>query len=86
MQNYRVVERWAKESRLTLRCSRGRYHMARALSALPDLEERLEGSQPHLGFGILLCPRSGATYRMIFESIGHAAKPAAPNATQDMAH
>lgn len=86
MHQYRVVERWAQESRLTLRCSRGHYHMARALSMLPDVEARLEGYGPHLGFGILVCPKSGATFRVIFESIGNATKPPAPNATQGMKH
>jgi len=84
MHKYRVIERWAEESRMTLRCSRGHYHMARALSVLPDVEARLEGYRPHLGFGILHCPTSGEVFRMIFESVGNSAKPPAPNATQGM--
>lgn len=83
MHKYRVVERWVEHGRLTLRCSRGHYHMVRALSALPDLEARLEGYRPHLGFGILMCSKSGASFRVIFESIGNPAKPSAPKAAQD---
>ena len=60
--------------------------MARALSVLPDVEAWLEGYQPHLGFGILHCPKSGADFRVIYESIGNAAKPLAPQVTQGMAY
>jgi hypothetical protein len=86
MHKYRVVERWAEESRLTLRCSRGQYHLARALNVMPEVEARLEGYSPHLGFGVLTCPKSGAVFRVIFESIGNASKPLAPNVTQVVAY
>jgi len=71
MYKYRVVERRAEESRITLRCRRGQYHIARALGVLPLAEAALESDKPHLGFGLLLCPQSGTVYRVMFESIGH---------------
>ena len=60
--------------------------MARALNVLPDVKARLEGCRADLGFSILLCPKSGAGFSAIFESIGNAAQPLAPNVTQVMAH
>jgi len=78
MHKYRVVERSAEESRLTIRCSGGRYHLTRALSVLPEVDARLEGDKPHLGFGILRCSKTGAAFRVIFESIGNTAMPS-PN-------
>jgi hypothetical protein len=71
MYKYRVVERWAAENRLALRCSRGRYHLTRALNGLPADGISLHGDQPHLGFGILRCEATGAAFRVIFESINH---------------
>ena len=71
MHTYRVVERWADESRIALRCDVGRYHLTRALNALPPAGATLHGTEVHLGFGILLCPTSGAIFRVIFESIDH---------------
>ncbi len=79
MHKYRVVECFSEERRLTLRCSRGQYHIVRALSVLPGLDAMLEGARPHLGFGLLSCPKSGAIFRVIFESFGHAAIPLAPH-------
>ena len=81
MHKYRVVECWLDESRLTLQCTRGHFHVVRALSMLPVAGASLEGAKPHLGFGILLCPISGTIFRVIFESIGNPTKPPAPNAT-----
>lgn len=86
MYRYRVIERWEDESRLALRCSTGYIHMTRALGALPAADAKLEGARPHLGFGVLQCPQSGSTFRVIFESIGNSEMPRAqhttPNATQ----
>lgn len=73
MYKYRVVERRVEDSRMTLRCRRGQYHIARALGVLPLMEAALESDKPHLGFGLLLCSQSGTVYRVIFESIGHTA-------------
>ena len=70
MYKYRVVERRAEESRMTLQCWRGQYHIARALGVLPLVGAALESDKPHLGFGLLLCSESGTTYRVMFESIG----------------
>ena len=72
MHVYSVVENWAGESRLGLRCQVGRYHLARALHDLPPPGARLNGARPHLGFGLLVCPKSGAFFRVIFEFINHA--------------
>lgn len=69
MHTYRVVERWAERGLCALRCSAGRYHVARALQRMPPLDAALHGDRPHLGFGILVCSASGAIFRVIFESI-----------------
>ena len=78
MQKYRVVDIWTRERRLALRCSAGRFHLARALGVLPNAGAVLDGDSPQLGFGILLCPRSRTIFRVIFESISHATRPSAP--------
>lgn len=78
MQKYRVVDIWTQERRLALRCSAGRFHLARALGVLPNAGAVLDGDSPQLGFGILLCPRSRTIFRVIFESISHATRPSAP--------
>lgn len=80
MYSYRVVERWAAENRLALRCSRGRYHLTRALNSLPADGISLRGDQPHLGFGILHCEQTGAAFRVIFESINHPNRSCASSA------
>jgi hypothetical protein len=72
MHTYNVVESWARKSRLGLRCQVGRYHLARALHGSPSTGMRLNGARPHLGFGVLVCPKSGALFRVIFELINHA--------------
>lgn len=72
MYKYRVVELWPDENRLALRCNMGRYHLARALNALPRAEAVLHGAAPHLGFGLLQCPVKGTIFRTIFESINQA--------------
>ncbi len=72
MHTYSVVDNWADESHLGLRCQVGRYHLARALHDSPPLGARLNGAKPHLGFGVLVCPQSGAIFRVIFELINHA--------------
>lgn len=82
MHKYRVVEHWPEEKRLTLRCSRGHYHIARVLSGLPVVDATLDGARPHLGFGILNCSKSGASFRVIFESFGHTQIPRAPAAVR----
>ena len=79
MHKYCVVERWPEERQLALRCSVGHYHLTRALGVLPAVDARLEGAKPHLGFGVLKCPVSGAMFRVIFESIGNSQRPLAPN-------
>ncbi len=72
MHKYRVVQCDAGERRLALQCGSGRFHVTRALNALPAPGAILNGDKPHLGFGILLCPKSGAVFRVIFESIDNA--------------
>lgn len=81
MHKYRVAERWPDESRLTLQCGAGRYHVARVISLLPEVDETLEGAKPHLGFGILVCQTSGAMYRLIFEVINKIELPLAKMST-----
>jgi hypothetical protein len=72
MHEYRVVERWSDQVLCALRCSSGRYHLARALHFMPPENAPLHGDKPRLGFGILLCPTSGQIFRIIFESIDDA--------------
>ena len=81
MHKYRVAERWSDDRRLTLQCSAGRYHVARVMSVLPEVDATLEGFKPHLGFGMLVCRRSGAMYRLIFEAINKAKLPPAKGPT-----
>jgi hypothetical protein len=76
MHEYRVVERWTEEGLCVLRCASGRYHVARALNFMPAQEAPLNGDKPRLGFSILVCPASGAIFRLIFESINDG-EPAA---------
>ena len=78
MQKYRVVDIWTQERRLALRCSAGRFHLARALGVLPNAGDMLDGDNAHLGFSLLICPKSGTIFRVIFESISHATRPSAP--------
>jgi hypothetical protein len=86
MHKYRVVDRCAEESRLTLQCDAGHYHLTRALSVFPPADATLEGAKPHLGFDLLLCPKSGAVFRVIFESIGNAEIPHAPTSMPGTVH
>ena len=79
MHKYRVIECKADESRLALQCGSGRFHVTRALNALPAPGSILNGDKPHLGFGLLLCSRSGALYRVIFESIDNTDLTAVPS-------
>lgn len=69
MHKYRVVELYAERGLCALQCSLGRYHLIRALGHAPDVDVRLVGDKPHLGFGILRCTATGAMFRVIFESI-----------------
>ena len=78
MQKYRVVDIWTQERRLALRCSAGRFHLARSLGVLPNSGDMLDGDNAHLGFSLLICPKSGTIFRVIFESISHATRPSAP--------
>ena len=43
MHKYRVVERWADESRVALQCHMGRYHVALALNGMPPAAGTLHG-------------------------------------------
>lgn len=81
MHYYRVMERWSSTGTCRLLCSRGRLHAVRVLSALPPLDARLRGDKPHLGFGLLQCVGSGATFRLIFESINEAGLAAQGDST-----
>lgn len=86
MNKYRVVEIWADENRLALRCSAGRYHLARCLGVLPAAGLTVVGSGPHLGFGILSCPTHRAVFRVIFESVGNTEMPLPPSAMLGATH
>lgn len=79
MNRYRVVEMWTDENRLALRCSTGRYHLARCLGVLPAAGVSVVGSSPLLGFGILSSPINGAIFRVIFESVGNTEMPNPPS-------
>ena len=79
MHDYRVVECNAAERQLTLRCSAGRYHLARPLNRLPPVGTALVGATPHLGFGILLCPSAEDIVRVIFEAIDLDDLPGSPD-------
>jgi hypothetical protein len=72
MREYRVVASWSEQALCALRCSSGRYHLARALNLMPPKEAPLHGNRPRLGLSVLLCPASGAIFRLIFESINDA--------------
>ncbi len=86
MHKYRVVQRWAEENRMALRCSEGRCHLTLALRTFPLADALLEGARPHLGFDLLQCPKSGAIFRVIFESIGNSEMPLAPSAMPGATH
>ncbi len=93
MHRYRVVERCDESELCALRCSAGRYHVARSLKAMPPLHATLNGTKPHLGFGLLVCAVSGATFRMIFEAIndsrpllGHSSTPSQPRVSTWSGH
>ena len=85
MYQYCIVECWADGIRCVLRCNRGRYHAARTLNAVPPVDLPLRGDRPHLGFGILVCVRTGAIFRMIFESINEAQLELIPGRTHHLA-
>ena len=82
MHQYRVVGRLEGSNRWALKCSNGRFHLARALNGAPASGTLLRGDKPHLGFGILLCAMSGAIFRVIFESINDPA----PAGRLDVSH
>jgi hypothetical protein len=69
MHEYRVVERWVAQERYALQCHKGRYHLARALNAMPPVAVLLHSTPPRIGFGVLLNAASGAMFRVIFESV-----------------
>ncbi len=69
MHQYRVLEIQSAENLLTLQCSAGHHHLIRALNHVPPVGATLDGGKPHLGFGILACPRSQLIYRVIFERV-----------------
>jgi len=68
MHERRVVERWSEEGLCALRCSSGRYHVARALNFMPPEDASLHGDKPRLGFSIRVCSASGTILRLIFDS------------------
>jgi hypothetical protein len=72
MHEYRIVASWSEKALCALRCRSGRYHLARALNLMPPKEAPLHGNRPRLGLSILVCPASGAIFRLIFESINDA--------------
>ena len=74
MNDYHVVERGSEEGLCALRCSSGRFHVARVLHCMPDDNAFLNGDKPRLGFSILLCRTSGAIFRIIFESVNDAGR------------
>ncbi len=69
MYKYRVIACRTDESRMLLEGGAGLYHWARALNSLPPVGKSLIGGRPHLGFGLLLCSRPAATFRVMFESV-----------------
>lgn len=85
MHHYRVIERWADESRVALQCHLGRYHVALALNGMPAAAGTLHGQKPYPGFVVLLGTGSGTMFRMIFESINQAELFSGPNGFQSAA-
>lgn len=86
MHRYHVVDLEAEDGMCVLQSSASLYHVARPLGSKPALNAVLHGDKPHLGFGILVCKRSDAVFRVIFESI-NGARPAlrsTPHATVPM--
>ncbi len=71
MQKYRVLECRVDDFKMALKCNNGRYHLTRVLNVLPPIGLVLHGAKAHLGFGVLVCPASGAVFRVIFESINN---------------
>lgn len=69
MFKYRVVQGEPGLSRVALQDGKGRYHMARALDCAPAPGAALDGTRPHLGFGVLQCRQSGHRFRVVFEVI-----------------
>jgi hypothetical protein len=69
MHRYRVYRACIDDGEVTLHDSGGRYHVARALSAVPAVGADLEGSLPGLGLRVLRCAATGLDYRVSFESI-----------------
>ncbi len=72
--------------RLALRCSAGRYPLARYLGVLPAPGVFVVGSSPHLGFEILSRPTRRAVFGGIFESVGDTEKPLPPSAMLGATH
>ncbi len=66
MHRYRVVEMCSETGLCWFRCSSGRFHVARALDSMPPEKALLHGFKPGFGLRILVCPSSGAVFRMIF--------------------
>jgi hypothetical protein len=69
MHKYRVVENEAGQPQAVLEGGLGRFHAVRVLSGVVQVGDVLCGSRPHLGFGLLRSLRSGASVRVIFETI-----------------
>jgi hypothetical protein len=69
MFKYRVVHGDPGVGRVALQDGKGRYHTARALDRTPEPGAALDGTRPHLGFGVLQCRQSGHRFRVVFEKI-----------------
>ena len=72
MYDYTVLDvvRVGTKSKLCLCGDDGRFHVARASIAVPQIGARLSGDEPALGFGLLLGALVDQVYRVTFEVVG----------------
>jgi len=77
MHHYRVSDTSARWRAVALQDRAGRYHIAHATAAVPDLGLYLYGHPPSLGFHILLAASNRQVFRLIFELIDCSGQAAA---------
>lgn len=72
MYDYRVLDvvHDGTKANLCLCGQDGRFHVARASIAVPQIGARLSGDEPALGFGLLMGPMVDEVYRVTFEVVG----------------
>ena len=73
MHRYVVASTQTLNRLIALCDSEGRFHVARASMATPQVGTKLTGNSPALGFGLLLGEPLDKVYRVTFETVhcGH---------------